>query len=159
MLSTAVVASSLLGILHFLLPTGILQQRTYSRHILCPHRSRFGSNHWREAIFYTHALSLPCFLPFFPQIIDSASEFDLHLCLLLLLNVSTQSNADPPLIIGVCIIGVYGVSSTSSAVTLNLILAVRKFVSLVISVWYFGNDFGLGHAVGTGMVFSGTMVY
>jgi UDP-xylose/UDP-N-acetylglucosamine transporter B4 len=50
-------------------------------------------------------------------------------------------------------------SSTTSAVTLNLVLSVRKFTSLVISIVLFGNDFGSLHWFGTGLVIGGMVVY
>ncbi|KAI8825735.1 UAA transporter [Fimicolochytrium jonesii] len=59
----------------------------------------------------------------------------------------------------VCIAGVHRLSSMASAVTLNLILNVRKFVSLVISILVFDNEFTLGHWLGTAAVFLGTAVY
>ncbi|KAK8843930.1 hypothetical protein IAR55_006722 [Kwoniella newhampshirensis] len=68
----------------------------------------------------------------------------------LLLNVFTQ---------GLCIRGVNRLTTRVNAVTVNLILTVRKAVSLAISVWYYGSGFSTGLAIGGGMVMLGTILY
>ncbi len=50
-------------------------------------------------------------------------------------------------------------SSLTSAVTLNLVLGVRKFVSLVLSVLLFRNHFTPLHVLGTAIVVCGTVLY
>ena len=35
----------------------------------------------------------------------------------------------------------------------------RKFISLLVSVWYFENEFTAVHWVGTSLVFGGTLVF
>ncbi|KAF9999678.1 golgi uridine diphosphate-N- acetylglucosamine transporter, partial [Entomortierella chlamydospora] len=58
-----------------------------------------------------------------------------------------------------CISGVHRLTSLSSALTLNFILNLRKFTSLLISVLYFENGFGFEMAVGTSLVLLGTVMY
>ncbi|KAF8983320.1 golgi uridine diphosphate-N- acetylglucosamine transporter [Entomortierella lignicola] len=58
-----------------------------------------------------------------------------------------------------CISGVHRLTSLSSALTLNFILNLRKFTSLLISVLYFENGFGFEMAVGTSLVLLGTIMY
>ena len=50
-------------------------------------------------------------------------------------------------------------NSRVTALTLNLVLNIRKFTSLCISVLYFDNDLTLGMAVGGVLVFVGTFLY
>ena len=47
----------------------------------------------------------------------------------------------------------------SSAVTLNLILSVRKFTSLILSILLFKNEFTRNHWIGSLLVFIGTIWY
>lgn len=68
----------------------------------------------------------------------------------LILNVMTQL---------VCIIGVAKLTSITSSVTVNLVLSVRKFLSLLLSILIFKNSFGLWNWVGAMFVFFGTIVY
>ena len=68
----------------------------------------------------------------------------------LIVNVATQY---------VCIKGVFMMTGLTSAVTTNLTLTVRKFVSLVISVVAFGHDFTPTHWLGSALVFLGALGY
>jgi UDP-xylose/UDP-N-acetylglucosamine transporter B4 len=72
MLSFAVIASAFLG---------LLQQHTYGKY----------GGHWREGLFYTHALSLPFFLLFYKEIVEATIELDTRAWGFMLLNVTTQS--------------------------------------------------------------------
>ncbi|KAI9144301.1 UAA transporter [Paraphysoderma sedebokerense] len=92
---------------------------------------------WREGLFYSHFLSLPFFIFFLPSIkpaLDTITQY-------------------------VCISGVHRLTSMSSSLTLNLVLTLRKFVSLVISVIVFQNPLSRGMIVGGMMVFAGGMGY
>ncbi|KAJ3040088.1 hypothetical protein HDV00_011412 [Rhizophlyctis rosea] len=156
---------------------GQLQQWTYSKY----------GKHWREGLFYTHALGMPAFLLFWEDLRIQVQAYNAStpmsvtdfaeplvapvvskgvwesvrsgpwegvvlpkLWMFLILNTVTQY---------VCISGVHRLSSMATAVTLNLVLSVRKFVSLLVSVFLFHNDFTQGHWVGTAAVFLGTAVY
>ena len=46
-----------------------------------------------------------------------------------------------------------------SSTTVNLILTLRKAVSLAISVWFYGSGVSWGLAIGGALVLGGTMVY
>lgn len=59
----------------------------------------------------------------------------------------------------VCIKGVNRMTSITTSLTLNLILNLRKFTSLIISIIYFENHFGFGTKMGTILVFFGTLIY
>ncbi|ORX91430.1 UAA transporter [Basidiobolus meristosporus CBS 931.73] len=160
LLLIAIVLSSLLG---------LYQEVTYKKY----------GNQWRESLFYTHFFSLPFFALFYRDILEQiqiyiASEpmklsqvfegLPLHgiaqlvlgdvacpkLLLFLVFNILTQY---------VCISGVHRLTGMATSLTLNLVLTLRKLVSLVISVWYFDNELSFEAMVGCSMVFLGTVLY
>ncbi|TQN65763.1 UDP-N-acetylglucosamine transporter yea4, partial [Colletotrichum shisoi] len=130
---------------------------------------------WRENLFYSHLLSLPLFLPFAPSLIRQfrrlADSPPLSLPLLaqltgpgfgedaeggmakvripsqlayLATNVLTQY---------ACIRGVNLLAAVSSALTVTIVLNIRKLVSLLLSIWLFGNRLAVGTLVGAIIVF------
>jgi solute carrier family 35 (UDP-xylose/UDP-N-acetylglucosamine transporter), member B4 len=136
---------------------------------------------WRENLFYSHMLSLPLFLPFasglvrqfkrlaesppitipveIVEILPSAAHANLvwpdNLYIptqlaYLALNVLTQY---------ACIRGVNLLAATSSALTVVIVLNVRKLVSLLLSIWLFGNQLSSGTLVGAVVVFSAGGIY
>lgn len=130
--------------------------------------------HWKENLFYSHLLALPLFAPFLPsmhrQLLKLASSSPLtlgfptlqlqnlpsdlryklsHLYLpsqvvYLAMNVLTQY---------ACIRGVNLLAAASSALTVTIVLNVRKLVSLLLSIWLFGNRLSPGTMVGACLVF------
>jgi UDP-xylose/UDP-N-acetylglucosamine transporter B4 len=137
--------------------------------------------HWKENLFYSHFLSLPLFLPFIPsmsrQFMRLASSAPLALpftqaaaleglpekfqtgigsiyipsqLAYLVMNVLTQY---------ACIRGVNLLASASSALTVTIVLNVRKLVSLLLSIWLFGNRLSPGTLVGAIIVFSAGGMY
>lgn len=58
-----------------------------------------------------------------------------------------------------CISSVYYLTSECSSLTVTLVITLRKFVSLLFSIVYFKNPFTLWHWIGTGLVFSGTLIF
>lgn len=116
-----------------------------------------------------HLFALPLFLPLYPAIakqmlhlvletqsstpLQSVSRYALNTPsrpLLLVLNALTQF---------LCIRGVNLLISASSAVSVCITLTLRKLLSLVISVWYFGTPVSGLFVVGTLIVFSSAMLY
>lgn len=97
---------------------------------------------WREQAFYNHFLGLVLFLPFIPQLHDQLLDFidRPHLFLYLLLNCLTQS---------VCLCGVYSGMQHMSAVSTQMATTVRKFVSVLASVLFFGHTWTPTHWIGT----------
>ncbi|KAF9550425.1 golgi uridine diphosphate-N- acetylglucosamine transporter [Mortierella hygrophila] len=162
MLTVALIISSLMG---------LLQEATYQK---------YGAE-WREGLFYSHFLAVPMFLLFYSDIIEQFRIFNQstpipvlqlvrqigphlpssvayalssitipRLWIFLAVNTLTQF---------MCISGVHRLTSLSSALTLNFILNLRKFSSLLISVLYFENGFGFEMAVGSSFVLLGTVMY
>lgn len=84
-------------------------------------------------------------------ILSKLKVFYVHkLWAFLLMNVLTQY---------CCIAGVNRMTSVATSLTLNLVLNLRKFASLLFSIIYFDNDFGFGAIMGTLLVFFGTLIY
>lgn len=58
-----------------------------------------------------------------------------------------------------CIVGVYNLTPVADPLTVNVVLTVRKFLSLVLSIVAFNNTFTSAHWAGAVMVFGGALVY
>ena len=59
----------------------------------------------------------------------------------------------------ICIRSVYNLTVEYSSLTVTLVITLRKFISVVISIFYFKNPFTLYHWIGTILVFSGTLLF
>ena len=128
-----------------------------------------------ESLFYSHTLSLPYFAFQLPELTDqffylAATSAPLSASLatgpvsklpsilesiptavpMLLLNAMTQY---------VCISGVNRLSAKSSSLTVSIVLNVRKLVSLLLSIWLFGNRLPAGVVFGAALVFLGGGLY
>jgi UDP-xylose/UDP-N-acetylglucosamine transporter B4 len=102
-------------------------------------------------MFYSHFLSLPLFAALGSQIITTAMNWGIcfQWCWLLL---------------NICMVyfgvrGIYSLTPLTSSLTTTLTMTVRKFTSLIISVFYFGNPFTQRHWIGSAVVFFGTLFY
>lgn len=129
--------------------------------------------HWKENLFYSHLLALPLFIPFLPsmrrQFLQLAASKPLGL------PTSERLSTLPPdfqkgldsihipsqlayLVTNVltqyaCIRGVNLLASAVSALTVTIVLNVRKLVSLLLSIWLFGNRLSPGTLIGAFIVF------
>lgn len=135
--------------------------------------------HWKENLFYSHLLALPLFLPFLPSMrrqffklaaspplglpnYDSISSLPIELrkgldtiyipsqLVYLVMNVLTQY---------ACIRGVNLLAASASALTVTIVLNVRKLVSLLLSIWLFGNMLSPGTLMGAFIVFASGGLY
>ncbi|KAL9648088.1 hypothetical protein ABK040_007455 [Willaertia magna] len=113
---------------------------------------KFGKKDENENLFYSHALSLPLFLIFYKDLIANVETLILNPILYwyLFLSVITQI---------ICIRGVYRLTAQTNSLTTTLTITIRKFISLIISIFYFGNTFTLLHTLGTLLVFYGTHLF
>ena len=129
--------------------------------------------HWKENLFYSHLLAIPLFLPFLPSMkrqflrlaaspplgmpaYESLSTIPMDLqkgldrihipsqLAFLVMNVLTQY---------ACIRGVNLLAAAASALTVTIVLNVRKLVSLLLSIWLFGNRLSPGTLIGAFIVF------
>jgi len=139
---------------------GIYQECLYAKHGKQP----------REALFFIHMLSLPGFLTdvlFGGTMAATVETFNASPPLPLLAAVPLLSSL-PSLwlyCVGnaltqyVCISSVFSLTSHVSSLTVTLVLTLRKFTSLLLSIAYFGNPFTPTHWAGTALVFGGTLVF
>lgn len=164
--------------------------------------AKFGHEHWREALFYCHTLSLPFFLPALPQLIPQLRELLASPPLLDYITETTPfmkssfSSEAPKTISHVfysilrnsaifpylepvfahtpikmfylvlnaltqffCIRGVHMLAATTSSLTVVIVLNVRKLVSLMLSVYVFGNMLAPGVVAGAFTVFLAGGIY
>lgn len=135
--------------------------------------------HWKENLFYSHFLSIPLFLPFLPSMVRQFNRLaaspplyipafqkmtelpsglqsgisSVHIpsqLAYLVINVLTQY---------ACIRGVNLLASTASALSVTIVLNVRKLLSLLLSIWLFGNRLSPGTLLGAIIVFSAGGMY
>ncbi|EON64180.1 hypothetical protein W97_03410 [Coniosporium apollinis CBS 100218] len=145
---------------------GVYVQEIYEAH----------GKHWHENLFYSHFLSLPLFLPLSstlqrqyhrltlspPLQLPSSLTAPLPSALattlaktptsvaMLMLNAVTQL---------LCISGVNLLSANTSAVTVTIVLNVRKLVSFMFSIWLFGNKLSGQMLFGAALVFGAGALY
>uniref|UniRef100_H2Z8F1 Solute carrier family 35 member B4 n=1 Tax=Ciona savignyi TaxID=51511 RepID=H2Z8F1_CIOSA len=107
---------------------------------------------------YYHMIPLPFFIVIAPSIVSNihvmnSSPITMGVPLLwiyLALNIVTQY---------ICIRAIFYLTSVCTSLTVTLLITLRKFVSLLISVLYFGNRFTALHSVGGAFVLIGTLLY
>lgn len=212
--STSMIGFAILGLAMILAAfQGVYADRLYEKH---------GRNHWREALFYSHALSLPFLIPSYPKLLPQLSELIsspsvlaslptasiAHTSLLsttapttatileslspTTISVSNHSSlthaaatllhttlpsypllksllSNTPIKIVyltlnaltqyLCIRGVHLLSAKSSSLTVTVVLNIRKLVSLMLSVYLFGNVLSGGVLAGAVGVFLGGGIY
>ncbi|KAF7118436.1 hypothetical protein CNMCM5793_007957 [Aspergillus hiratsukae] len=166
----------------------------------------YGRSHWKEALFYSHVLSLPLFLPTYPQLLDQwrimLSSPPLR-CRLPATAITVGKDAEIPVsaptttstavcgprldieILGshlfpsfiahipmqvaylfvnaltqyLCIRGVHLLSAQTSSLTVTVVLNIRKLVSLLLSIYLFGNHLSPGVVISAVCVFAGGGLY
>ncbi|KAL3961580.1 hypothetical protein ACCO45_003103 [Purpureocillium lilacinum] len=125
---------------------------------------RYGPQ-WRENLFYSHVLSLPLFLPFARSMARTlgrmAKSRPLPVPLPLVGQVPSQLVylATNVLTQYACIRGVNLLAAASSALTVTIVLNIRKLVSLLLSIWLFGNSLAQGTLLGAAVVFGSGALY
>lgn len=130
---------------------GIEQERLFARY----------GRHTAEAVFYTHFLTLPAFYFMRGDISAAAADFSasapMHELvpfprLWVLVAICAVSQY-------VCIANVYRLVVATSALTLTMVLTVRKVISLTLSTLYFGGVFSVAHTIGAALVLGGSVRY
>jgi UDP-xylose/UDP-N-acetylglucosamine transporter B4 len=121
---------------------GIMQERLYGEY----------GNQSREVMFVAHAIPLPGFLLLFSDLSARFSEYnaDISLWWILLINTVLQY---------LCMRSVYKLQTLCSSLTVTLVITLRKFVSLIISIVYFQNPFTTAHWLGAACVFIGVILF
>lgn len=126
--------------------------------------------HWKENLFYSHILSLPLFLPFAGSMWRTLQQMLKSEPFVVALPMTSE-----PVLIPVasqiiylttnvlcqyaCIRGVNLLAAVSSALTVTIVLNIRKLVSLLLSIWLFGNSLPTGTIFGAVIVFGSGALY
>lgn len=137
---------------------GVFQEQIYQKYGTYP----------KEALYYTHLLPLPGFLLLTQNIWD-------HLMLALESKPLVLQFGDEPVnllvpttiayLAGyvitqyVCILSVFMLTGECTSLTVTLVLTLRKFLSLLFSVYYFSNPFTWNLGLGSILVFTGTLLF
>jgi len=117
-----------------------------------------------ECMFYVHLVSIPFFSTFASNVLTHYSVWTnatpiafqflglniSWMWVYILVNVVSQY---------LCIQGVYLAIGAAGPLTGTLLLTIRKFISLILSIIYFANPFTGRHWLGTILVFGGVVVY
>uniref|UniRef100_A0A914I9Q6 Uncharacterized protein n=1 Tax=Globodera rostochiensis TaxID=31243 RepID=A0A914I9Q6_GLORO len=145
MLSAALLISSYLA---------ICQERMYKEY----------GKHPREAMFYTHAVSLPLFALMGGDIARSARRFSsapaaLFVGLSLPLSGLWLRLLASCVLQWLCILFVYRLNASIDSLSVTLVVTLRKFLSLLISIFWFQNPFTFTHWIGALFVFGGTLAF
>ena len=133
-------------------------------------------NHWKSNLFYSHLLSLPLFANFTPVLYKQYMR--LHASHPFQISPSMAANLPPTVNKALastsqhviyltanavtqllCITGVNILSANTSAVTVTIVLNIRKLVSFLLSIWIFGNQMSGMMKVGAAMVFGAGALY
>lgn len=131
---------------------------------------------WQANLFYSHLLSIPMFAGFTPILYDqflrlkSSQPFrpppSIAKNLPPMLNTALASTSQHVIYLTanaitqlLCITGVNMLSANTSAVTVTIVLNIRKLVSFLLSIWIFGNQMGGLMKVGAAMVFGAGALY
>lgn len=148
---------------------GVYTDRTYAK---------YGRNHWNENLFYSHTLSLPFFMLYWPDLMIQSQALITSPSMTTIM-AAPQQSAMPDLFHRLmertpvqlvmllmngltqylCIRGVNLLSAQSSSLTVTIVLNVRKLVSLMLSIWLFGNRLAPGVLLGALLVFVGGSLY
>ncbi|KAL7780511.1 hypothetical protein CFE70_010535 [Pyrenophora teres f. teres 0-1] len=120
---------------------------------------------WQANLFYSHLLSIPFFAAFTPVLnsqfarLRASQSFQIPPNLLASTSqhvIFLTANALTQLL---CITGVNMLSANTSAVTVTIVLNIRKLVSFLLSIWIFGNVMTGAMKVGAAMVFGAGALY
>ncbi|XP_070495143.1 UDP-xylose and UDP-N-acetylglucosamine transporter-like [Chironomus tepperi] len=120
--------------------------------------------HPDEALFYAHLLPLPGFIPLLSNILDHASIASKSPPMFIPV-LAIEMPSQVLYIIGnvltqfLCIRSVYILTTECSSLTVTLVVTLRKFTSLIFSIFYFRNAFTSFHWLGTVFVFIGTVIF
>jgi UDP-xylose/UDP-N-acetylglucosamine transporter B4 len=125
---------------------------------------------WKENLFYSHILSLPLFLPFMPSmrrnlaVLSKSTPLELNIPFASSLRPTQVPSQLAYLAANVltqyaCIRGVNLLAANASALTVTIILSIRKLMSLLLSIWLFGNTLTVNTILSAIVVFGAAGVY
>ncbi|CAB3409484.1 unnamed protein product [Caenorhabditis bovis] len=117
--------------------------------------------HPDEAMFVTHFVSLPFFLFMMSDIKSAAEKLSASAPYAVLPGIPSLwiDLFGSCLLQFLCIKFVYQLNSRVDSLTVTLVVTLRKFLSLIVSIVYFKNPFTLQHWTGAIFVFAGTLAF
>uniref|UniRef100_A0A9J2PGF7 Sugar phosphate transporter domain-containing protein n=1 Tax=Ascaris lumbricoides TaxID=6252 RepID=A0A9J2PGF7_ASCLU len=133
---------------------GICQENLY----------RTYGKHPNEAMFFIHALSLPGFLFLYGDIWQTCIRFSesppLHIIGFALPIPSLWAQlASICVLQWMCITNVYTLTSLTNSLNVTMVVTLRKFLSLALSIYVFENPFRWIHASSAALVLIGTLAF
>lgn len=124
---------------------------------------RIYGKHWQENVFYSHLFGLPIFLLISKRVFsefmgllaypETFNILGFHVSkqvTYLFLNVLTQF---------FCVRGANMLAGNTTALTVSVVLLLRKFVSLLLSMLLFNNSLSVTGSFGAALVFFGAFLY
>lgn len=107
---------------------------------------------WKEVLYYTYFYGVLFYIPFIPQLVKEYTQMNAkeELIHLFLSNWVTQL---------ICIVAVNVLIFKVSALSLTVVLLIRRFVSLISSVIIFNNKLGREGFIGALITFIGAAIY
>ncbi|KAA8908876.1 hypothetical protein TRICI_004689 [Trichomonascus ciferrii] len=133
---------------------GVVAEKTYQKY----------GRHWRESLFYTHFLSLLLFVPMYKDLLQQV-QYVLQSPPLKIFSTTISIPRQVVYLFGnaltqyICVRGVNNLAAYSSALTVTIVLNIRKFVSLIISGVVFGSTLSNQALLGATLVFIGAFLY
>ncbi|CAD6199956.1 unnamed protein product [Caenorhabditis auriculariae] len=120
--------------------------------------------HPDEAMFITHFVSLPLFLIMGGDILSAADKLSASKPYPILSSFLPVPSLWVDLFAScilqyLCIKYVYQLNSRVDSLTVTLVVTLRKFLSLIVSIIYFKNPFTPTHWLGAVLVFAGTLAF
>jgi UDP-xylose/UDP-N-acetylglucosamine transporter B4 len=132
---------------------GLYNEETYRKY----------GKHWKENVFYSHLFGLPIFIFIskniynefmalwnYPEYFNILGFQFPRQVTYLILNVLTQF---------FCVRGANMLAGNTTALTVSVVLLLRKFTSLLLSMYLFNNSLSLTGSFGAFLVFFGAFLY
>lgn len=123
-------------------------------------------NHWQETIFYNHLFGIPLFALLGGSVFKDLEAVWLSSPKILLLMSPRLELLSQFIMLAlnsasqvVCARGVNQLGGLVSSLTVTVVLMVRKFVSLALSAYFFGNHFNRQGYIGAALLVIGTIQY
>ncbi|ESN89858.1 hypothetical protein HELRODRAFT_116728 [Helobdella robusta] len=118
-----------------------------------------------EAVFYCHVVLLPFYIFLVGDMREQVKHLNNSESMVLVGWLGWSLPRQWIFIIGsvfsnlICIKSIYWLTSCYSSLTVAMIVTLRKFISLIVSLTYFDNIFTFYHWLATFFIFSGTLLF
>ena len=116
----------------------------------------------REGLLIQYAMCIPFFLPLSPALVEQAGVWSAGEKVgygSVLIPVAWAYVVLDSITQTVCISGVHACVRSLGSLRSTIVMTIRKFISLVLSIMIFGHEVGYKHAVGAVLVVGGTLLH